>query len=274
MTMQNNKTERLQRQGYSNWFGTGVFLFIMSISNVWANNLSITELNFSSLAGNKLQIELGMNGKAMSPKVFQTDNPARIALDFVGVSSQLGKKMYPVNQGAAGVVYVVGTANRTRVVVNLTKNVPYDLNVVGNKVYVVLKPVAVNVSPSKVEKVVSNGSGEDRRISNLLPKQTIGNIDFRRGSKGEGRLLLQLSAKNTVVDVQDRAGKIVLNFLNTSIPAKLVKMFDVSDFATPVQRIETRVKGSGVSITISTIDGNYDYSSYQSDGLLTVDFCR
>ncbi|MCK5120854.1 MAG: AMIN domain-containing protein, partial [Methylococcales bacterium] len=268
MNMQKNKMRTLQKQSNYACLILGAWLLMLQVTSVWAGNTAITELNFSSLAGDKIQIQLGMNGPAVTPKVFQTDNPARIALDFAGVTSGLEKKLYSVNQGAAGAVYVVEASGRTRVVINLTETVPYETRVDGNKVYVVLKPIsAIITTKTQVqEKQV------DRKITRLLPEQTIKNIDFRRGPKGEGRLLLALSTPNTVVDVQERGGKVILNFLNTKLPDALVKRFDVADFATPVQTIDAQPRGAGVSISIATIDGNYDYSSYQSDGLLTVDF--
>lgn len=109
-------------------------------------------------------------------------------------------------------------------------------------------------------------------ISNLLPEQTIKNIDFRRGDNGEGRLLLELSTPNTMVDIKEKEGKVILNFLNTKLPDALAKSYDVSDFATPVQKIDAKTRGTGVSISITPNSGNFNYSSYQSDGLLTVDF--
>ncbi len=258
----------LQKQSNYACLILGAWLLMLQVTSAWAGNTAITELNFSSLAGDKIQIQLGMNGPAVTPKVFQTDNPARIALDFVGVTSDLEKKLYSVNQGAAGAVYVVEASGRTRVVINLTETVPYETRVDGNKVYVVLKPIsAITTTKTQVQEKQA-----DRKITRLLPEQTIKNIDFRRGPKGEGRLLLALSTPNTVVDVQERGGKVVLNFLNTKLPDALVKRFDVADFATPVQTIDAQPRGAGVTISIATIDGNYDYSSYQSDGLLTVDF--
>ncbi len=268
MSIRKSKSKRVQDLSILSWFSAGVFLVLINMSTAWAANPSITALNFSSLSGNKVQIQLGMDGPAIAPKVFQTDNPSRIALDFAGVKSALDKKMYAVNQGAANTVYVVEVSGRTRVVINLSESVPYETKVDGNNVYVVLKAAS---TISSVESPIKQ-KNVDRQISNLLPEQTIKNIDFRRGPKGEGRLLIELTAPNTVVDVKERAGKIVLNFLNTKLPNSLVKSFDVSDFATPVQKISAQTRGSGVNITVTPVDGNYDYSSYQSDGLLTIDF--
>lgn len=268
MSMQNNKTKRIQGQSGVNWLVMGFFLLAIQVSSVWADNPAIKKVDFSSLSGDKVQIQLEMDGPAVTPKVFQTDNPARLALDFAGVSSGLDKKMFPINQGAANTVFVVEASGRTRVVINLSEIVPYETKVVGNMVYIVLKPVN-SISPVKTsvqEKVA------DSRVTRLLPEQTIKSIDFRRGAKGEGRVILELSAPNTVVDVKERGGKVILNFLNTKLPNELVKSFDVADFATPVQKIEARPKGAGVNIVVTPVDGNYDFSTYQSDGLLTVDF--
>ena len=268
MNMQNNKIIKFQEQPLYGWIMVGLILVLMQISSVWASNSAITKLNFSSLPGDKVQIQLGMNGPAITPKVFQTDNPSRIALDFSGVQSDLGQKMFTINQGAVNTVYVVEVEGRTRVIINLSETVPYTTKVEDNNVYVVLKSAnsIASVEASGQEKVV------DQRVTNLLPEQTIKNIDFRRGPKGEGRLLLELSSANTVVDVKERGGKVVLNFLNTKLPAGLAKSFDVSDFATPVQKIDAKSRGAGTIITVTPTTGNYDYSSYQSDGLLTVDF--
>lgn len=268
MSMQNNKSSRLHWKPESALLILGFWLLIAPITQVWAGQTAITKINFSSLAGDKVQIELELDGPAVSPKVFQTDNPARIALDFVDVSSALSKKMFTVNQGAANTVYVVEASGRTRVVINLSETVPYETSVSGNKFLVMLKPTGLvnTVSLPEQQKKV------DKRISNFLPEQTITNIDFRRGEKGEGRLLLELSEPNTVVDVKEVGGKVVVNFLNTKLLDKLKKSFDVSDFATPVRKIDAKERGAGVNIVVTAVDGNYDYSSYQSDGLLIIDF--
>jgi len=269
--MQMNTMRKLQKQPNHGWLMIGLWLLLMSIGSVGASESvekAITALAFSSLSGNQIQIELELSHVTSKPKIFQTDNPARIALDFVGVKSHLAKKVFQINQGAAGTVYVVEASGRTRVVINLTETVPYQTKLQGNQFSITLKPVSaadpVRLS-IKEEKI-------DRLVSNLLPEQKIQHIDFRRGSKGEGRLLLKLSSPNTLVDVKEVGGKVVLNFLNTKLTDALSKRFDVSDFATPVQYIDAKTVGAGVKIIITPVNGNYDYSSYQSDGLLTVDF--
>ncbi|PKD40059.1 type IV pilus secretin PilQ [Methylomonas sp. Kb3] len=255
--------------GFGFWCSVLLSCFV-HVALVHADDGAINNLEFSTLAGNQVQVQLEMDGPIVEPKIFQTDNPSRIALDFAGVKSNLAKKSFPINQGAAGTVYVVEASGRTRVIINLVEKVPYETKIEGNKFYVVLKSSGTVAAVNRA--VQQAPVAKDSVISKFLPEQNIKSIDFRRGPNGEGRLLLGLSAANTVVDAKQNAGKVVLSFLNTKLPESLVKSFDVSDFATPVQKIEASPRGDSVNIVITPNKGNYDYSSYQSDNLLTVEF--
>lgn len=266
-TKQNILMRHLQGQFAHQWLL--MLIFSVQIFSVSADEMAINNLEFSTLAGNQLQIQLEMGGAATQPKIFQTDNPSRIALDFDGVKSNLAKKSFPINQGAANTVYVVEASGRTRVVINLTEKVPYETKVDGNKFYVVLKSAGALAA---VNTIVQSSAAKQTALSRFLPEQAIKSIDFRRGPNGEGRLLLGLSTPNTVVDAKQSGGKVVLNFLNTNIPEALIKSFDVADFATPVQSIEAVPHGESVTVTITPNNPNYDYSSYQADNLLTVEF--
>ena len=105
----------------------------------------------------------------------------------------------------------------------------------------------------------------------LIPEQAINKIDFRRGKQGEGRLLIFLSNPDTVVNTQEKSGKIELSFLNTKLPRKYAKKMDVLDFATPVSIIEAKKVGTKVKVLITPVDRDFAYSTFQSDGLLTVE---
>ena len=266
-TKQNKIIGNLQSLFVHQWLF--LLLFVLQSFSVLADDTAITNLEFSSLSGNKLQIQLEMSGDVVEPKIFQTDNPSRIALDFDGVTSNLAKKSFPINQGAANTVYVVEASGRTRVVINLTEQVPYETKMDGNKYTVILKSAG---AVAAVNDVVQTSAAKESSLSQFLPKQGIKSIDFRRGPNGEGRLLLGLSTPNTMVDAKQSAGKVVLSFLNTSVPESLVKSFDVSDFATPVQKIDVVPRGKSTTITITPSNPNFDYSSYQADNILTVEF--
>jgi type IV pilus assembly protein PilQ len=241
----------------------------------------LTRLDFSTQSGDKLQIEMEMTGAAVTPKIFKTDNPARIALDFPGVKSALTKKMYPINQGSASSVYVVEAVGRLRVVVNLLESTPFETKVLGNKVILTLSRAKV-VAPTILKSVAENSSlpatgavpvnAINAKVSTLIPAQDISGFDFKRGDKGEGRILVSLANPNTIVNSKEQGGKVIISFLNTRLPESLAKRLDVSEFATPVKFIDTISSHQETTITVSMQNALYDYSVFQADGLLTIEF--
>ncbi len=184
------------------------------------------------------------------------------------MKSALKKKLHPVNVGEVSSVYAVQAADRLRVVINLLDTVPYETKMEGNNFYVMLKGTnKANISQKSIHPDVKSSV-----VSSLIPEQAIEDIDFRRGPNGEGLIQIGLSNPNTVVDSTEKGGKIVLNFLNTKLPADLAKRIDVSDFATPVLTIDSVPVGSKVRMVITPRDGNFEFSSYQAQGLLTIEF--
>ncbi|MFU8787500.1 MAG: type IV pilus secretin PilQ [Methylobacter sp.] len=255
----------------------GFFLLICQLTSVSAAELALSALDFATQPGDRLQIEMQMTGAAVAPKIFKTDNPARIALDFPGVTSALPKKMYPINQGTASSIYVVEAADRLRVVVNLLETTPYDAQVVGNKVLLTLTPTrqaAIAPRPIAAAQIAPPiaAAAANTVVSALIPAQDISGFDFKRGSKGEGRILVTLANPNTIVNSKKIDGKVVISFLNTRLSTSLAKRLDVSEFATPVKFIDTVSSEQQTTITVSPQNELYDYSVFQSDRLLTVEF--
>jgi type IV pilus assembly protein PilQ len=261
--------------------GLGLCLFIFQIASVRAGELALSGIDFATQSGDKLQIEMEMTGSAITPKIFKTDNPARIALDFPGVKSALAKKMYPINQGAASSVYVVEAADRLRVVVNLIEATPFETKVVGNKVLLTLtrakaempaafKPVAAKAAAPITALAATKSI--NAVVASLIPAQDISGFDFKRGDKGEGRILVSLANPNTIVNSKEQGGKVVISFLNTRLPESLAKRLDVSEFATPVKFIDTVSTHQETTITVAMQNELYDYSVLQADGLLTIEF--
>ena len=252
----------------------GLFLFIFQIDSVRASDLAISGLDITSLAGDKLQIQLEMNGPAVEPKVFHTDNPARIALDFSGVKNALDKKMFPVKQGPASSIYVAEAPDRVRVVVNLIESTPFETEVLGNKVLLTLTRAKI-MAPAKTKSLAEKSMmpvAANSVARALIPEQSISGFDFKRGDKGEGRILVYLANPNTIVNSKQEGGKVIISLLNTRLPGNLANRLDVSEFATPVKLIDTVSSSQETTVTVTLQNDLYDYSLFQSEGLLTVEF--
>ena len=221
---------------------------------------ALQAISFGSLPGDRVQLVLTGSAPLGVPGGFSTDSPARIALDFPGVSNALAQKTQAIGVGVARSVTAVEAAGRTRVVINLVTPVGYEVTSDGNRTLVTLGGGA-NVAVTKASAAAPPARPQPRSIDE---------IDFRRGDQGAGRILVTLSDPSTPVDIQEEGGRIVISFMDTELPERLARRLDVTDFATPVQTIETVARGNDVRMTIAA-GGEYDHLAYQANELFAVE---
>ena len=92
----------------------------------------IENVDFSSLPGGRVVIRIKTTESlANAPAGFTLSNPARIALDFPNVGNGLAKNNILANQGALKSVTLAQAKERTRLVLNLSKNVGYSTAIEG-----------------------------------------------------------------------------------------------------------------------------------------------
>ncbi|MEW8184826.1 MAG: type IV pilus secretin PilQ [Candidatus Thiodiazotropha endolucinida] len=232
---------------------------------------SLKSIEFSALPGDRVQISLGLSAPVDDPVSFTTENPARISLDFTGVSNDLGYKTKVIGVGPAHSITALQAGNRTRVVINLTSLVGYNTKVQGSDVLVTLDVSNKGIGSGTVTKAPSSVMSSSGGASEIRTDDySISNIDFRRGEAGEGRVMVTLTNPSTPVDVREEGGKIVVEAFKTEIDASLVQSLDVMDFATPITKVETKPVGENVRIEISPT-GEYDYLAYQANEVFTVE---
>ena len=194
------------------------------------------------------------------PSSFTVDTPPRIALDFPNTRSLLASKSQTIGIGAARSLITIEAGGRTRVVVNLTRMVRYETKIEGKEVVLTLYPYEETATTSQAPgKPVTKSAGSE-----------VHNIDFRRGAKGEGQVIVTLSEASAAVDMSKQGDKLLVTIQNTALPEELERRLDVLDFATPVQSIEAFQLGKDVRLMISA-SGRYDHFGSQTDNTLTID---
>ena len=92
---------------------------------------------------------------------------------------------------------------------------------------------------------------------------TVTAIDFKRGEGGSGKLVLRFSGTGAAPDLRNNGSSVVVDIGNAQLPAALQRPINVSDFATPVQRIEARATSSGAQLVLGT-QGAFESMAYQS----------
>jgi type IV pilus assembly protein PilQ len=234
-------------------------------SQAWSANIEAVE--FSSLPGDKTEIRMTFDGTPPQPSGYTIERPARIVLDLPGVTSALGDKHHDLGIGNARRVSIISTQDRTRAIVNLTRLVPYETSVEGNTLYLLVGAGGATGIPTQTEFT----STDDRGVTSTVRRDSqITGVDFRRGTQGEGRVIISLSDPKAPVTVTTQGGKIHVEVRNTALPVELRRRLDVADFATPVQIVDAIQRGSHTVFTVDAT-GNYDYLAYQADNTLSID---
>jgi type IV pilus assembly protein PilQ len=222
---------------------------------------TIEDIEFSARPGSKFEIRLDFNEAPPELKSYTIEKPARIAIDFADTASGLERKRYSLPYGNATGVVVLESGGRTRMVINLVKVVPYETRVDGNSLYVV-------VGQENSGDYVKQGSDPYQLKTAVVPvtevASEITDLQFQRTSSGEGRLTLELTNPSVDVNVFSEAGDIKVQFVDTSVPERLMRRYDVTDFATPVTSVDVNTTERGATLTLKNT-GDFDYLAYQTD---------
>jgi len=243
-------------------YSTMALAALTTSSLVNANTL--TDISYSTLPGDRVQIQLTLSDGAFEPGSFTVDNPARIALDLPNTTNTVKQKKQQIGIGGVRHIMAIEAGDRTRVVISLNKLVPYQTVVDGNHIFLTLNTDNASVSTPSA---TSNIRGSKADLDN---SENISNIDFRRGTKGEGRIILTLNNPNIPIDMQKRGDRVVLSIPQGKLPSDMERRMDVLDFATPVDTVDAFNSGGGVKIVIQA-HGKFDHIAYQTDNNFIVD---
>lgn len=218
--------------------------------------------------GNEVSLRIDLKDALTTPPPgFSVANPAKIALDFQSTANGLGKNTQVFNQGDLRSMNIVQVGDRTRLVLNLVKNLNYKTRIDGKALYVTLFPV------ERVSDTSATRSTRFAEESLVGAKHSVSDVMFRRGKDGEGRVIVDLSDSGTGIDIRQQGPNLVVDFVKTTVPDRLRRKLDVTDFATPVTSVETRANGDNVRMIISP-KGMWEHNAYQSDNQFIVEVKR
>ncbi|HEU4655096.1 MAG TPA: type IV pilus secretin PilQ [Steroidobacteraceae bacterium] len=235
-----------------------------------ANRLE--SIQASATGGNKVELTLKLSEAAPTPLTFTVDNPARIALDLPDTTVAMSSRRVDVKQGVLDTVNVAEANGRTRVVLNVDSLVPYETRVQGDTIVVSLgassaSPAQRSLPSTSPAMAAATGTRSAMPVSGT---RSVSNIDFRRGSDGAGRIIVELTDSKVPADLRQEGGKIVVNFAKTSLPDNLMQRLDVGDFATPVSSVDAMRVADGTRLVIAA-SGDYEQLAYQSDNVYTIE---
>lgn len=237
-------------------------LVALSSVSIAQEAVNLNSIVFSKLVGDDVQINLVTDGTLAEPGTFSTDSPARIALDFFGLKNQLAENQISIQAGKVESVVAVETGDRTRVIINLYDSARYSL-VESDDGY----SITVFNTVSDDSTVLAPKPFAKR--PDIVPETAVTNIDFRRSEAGGGTLIVDLNDDGVTVDTRERDGEIVVDLFGASVPAELEQRLDVTDFATPVQTIDSFQNADNVRLVVVP-SGKYQHLSFQAGKRFTL----
>ena len=225
-----------------------------------AEPVMIEDIAFTAQPGSALEVRLTFSeSPATDIDSYTIEDPARIVLDFPETQSALDQKRYGLSQANATSVMVLESGSRTRMVVNLVELVPFKRSVSGRHLTLLIghgDGQSVVASPT-TDILRSDANRVERVVSEIT------DLAFQRSPDGEGLLILSLTNPEVDASIYSEGGDMMLEFLATNVRESLIRRFDVTDFATPVQAIDVSTTERGTRLKLSA-DGLYDYLAYQT----------
>jgi type IV pilus assembly protein PilQ len=246
------------------WIGVLASALLIA-GNAYAVN-ELTDISIASMSDRQVVISFQMTSEPEDPSSFTIGNPSRIALDFADTLLKVESKEQDIRQSYAESISLAEAGGRTRAVITLTEMVPYQTRISGNNVELIIGSAGGQTTEVPATAVRQTASTSDyEEVGSVIT-----DLDFRRGESGEGRLIITLSDESAPLDVRDEAGKVFVDFYETSVKPELLKRLDVTDFGTPIQLIDTLVQGSTARLVI-TPAGYYDQMAFQSGNVVTIE---
>jgi type IV pilus assembly protein PilQ len=227
-------------------------------------NRQLEAIEVQALSGNRLEFRLRLNGAAPEPMSFTVDDPARIAVDLPDTGLALDARRQDVNLGPVSFIQAAEGNGRTRVVLNLNAMTTYTTRVEGNSVIIEVG------SGQQAQPTFASQSQAAGSFASASGVRSISRVDFRRGTDGAGRIIIDLTDPGTPIDVRDEGGRIIVEFADTELPDELMLRRDVTDFATPVTTVDSYRDNNDVLVVI-TPTGDYEQVVYQADNQFTLE---
>ncbi len=257
-------TNRMQTRCLAQfWLLLSALVLVFFGRTAMAQDAVLQDVSFASLPGKKIEVQLSFDSVPPVPKAYVIESPPRLVMDLWGASNGLEQKMLTVKSGDIDSLHFAEASGRMRIVTNLNAVVGYDIRTEGNQLILELGGALSSAAQSSQVQVTRPAVEAQTQVKG---------IDFRRLEGDRGRITIDLTDSGAGLDIIEEGGNVVVNLTGANLDPALQQRMDVQDFATPVNYIDTLVKGANATILIKPTSMPYDYMAYQSGSQLVLDF--
>ncbi|ALS34252.1 type IV pilus assembly protein PilQ [Pseudoalteromonas translucida KMM 520] len=220
------------------------------------------DVRYNPLLKGETELQLVFDEElTLQPSIQVFNSPARIEMLFTNAQLEQGLADVAVNLAGINNVTSVMTSNGLKVTVHLERLKIYETQVNNNL-------VSLRISDNPLtEQALTTEDAADSIGGSYINR--IQSIDFRRGEKGEAKVLVFLQDTQAAIEVHESGGKIIAEFHHTDILDDLLYELDVLDFGTIVSNIET-FKEDNLSRIVIEPNAAFTFTYQQIDNIFTL----
>lgn len=239
-----------------------LFVFLLLMTKAASAAPLLYDVRYNPLLKGETELQLVFDEELQQQPAVQVFNsPARIELLFDGVELDEGLTNIAINQAGISNITSMMTSAGLKVTINLDRLKIYETEVNNNL-------VSIRISDNPLtEQILTTSEDEPAYTSNYI--NGIQAIDFRRGEKGEAKVLVYLQDTQAAVEVHESGGKIIAEFHHTDILDDLLYELDVLDFGTVVSSIET-FKEDNLTRLVIEPNTAFAYTYQQIENIFTL----
>ncbi len=238
-----------------------VFLLIVASFNLNAEQNTESKLlgiSYNTIQNDQIELVFDFSTDISSLPVVDTSmNPAFVKVHFS--AEKFDDKLQEILVNHAGVTNIVLDKSSGKVVaaINLAKLSVFDVAFNG-------KQFSITFNYGQSAEIVETLSPAGEQFINHVES-----LDFRLGEGNVAEILVYLKESMVAVDVNDKLGKVNVEFHNTQIIEDLLYKLDVTDFGTIVSGIETFKEGRNARLVID-VDTHFEFSHKQQGNLFIL----
>lgn len=217
---------------------------------------TLKDVRYAPAADGKVDITFEFAEPIGAVNAFTTDTPPRIAIDFPETGNAFDARRLVIGSGAASAVSVVEAGGRTRAVVDLFRTAGYTTRSKGNL-------LVLSLEGGSASTTMTAGLASPDPAKRIDSGIRVSAVDFRRGEDGSGRVIVRFNGEGAQASLRREGDQVFVDIANAQLPVEQQRRLDVTDFATPVTRLDPSAKDGGTQIIVST-EGLVETSAYQT----------
>ncbi|WP_019613547.1 type IV pilus secretin PilQ [Psychromonas ossibalaenae] len=269
-------------------------LFILLSAPVAQAESQLIKLNVNPLIDGKFELKFEFNEAVSRYEDKLHYRPNQLVIDVEEASSVLKLNPIQIDKNGVNNVEAKRTTDGLRLIIALDTLMPYRVVQEDKHLLVRFGDASSPImDESDTETAIAEALKQDggsqaaavslvnqiaeQKAASVVSEETpkgyvnsIKSIDFKRGSEGQGKLLVYLDNSSVAVDIRRRDQQLIAEFQSTHIPSDFLYIMDVVDFATVVEKVET-FKEDGKTRFVFDIKDEYNYRYDQLDTLFMIE---